>query len=72
MSKKNTGMSWFWRYINYLSTWRTHRITIKQLNQLTDKELNDIGISRTDIDRLVWLEEDLTMRARRRNTYDEE
>ena len=64
MSKKNTGMSWFWRYINYLATWRTHRITIKQLNQLTDKELNDIGISRTDIDRLVWLEEDKTMRAR--------
>ncbi len=64
MSKKTAGMSWFWRYINYLATWRTHRITIKQLNQLTDKELNCIVISRTDIDRLVWLEEDKTMRAR--------
>ena len=64
MSRRHTGMSWFWRYIKYLATWRTHRITIKQLNQLTDKELNDIGISRTDIDRLVWLEEDKTMRAR--------
>jgi len=64
-------MRWIWRYWNYLRTWRKHRETIKQLNQLTDKELNDIGISRTDIDRLVWLEEDLTMRARGRNTYDE-
>jgi uncharacterized protein YjiS (DUF1127 family) len=64
-------MKWIWRYWKYLRTWRKHRETIKQLNQLTDKELNDIGISRTDIDRLVWLEEDLTMRARGRNTYDE-
>jgi len=65
-------MKWVWRYWKYLRTWRKHRETIKQLNQLTDKELNDIGISRTDIDRLVWLEEDLTMRARGRNTYDDE
>jgi len=57
-------MSWFWRYVNYLATWREHRKAIKQLNQLTDRELNDIGISRADIDRLVWLEEDKTLRAR--------
>ena len=48
----------------YLATWRTHRLAIKQLNALTDKELNDIGIARADIDRLVWLEEDKTMRGR--------
>ena len=64
MSKKSTGMSWFLRYMNYLATWRTHRIAIKQLNQLTDKELLDIGIARSDIDRMVWLKEDKTMRAR--------
>ena len=64
MSKKQSGMSWFWRYMNYLATWRTHRIAIKQLNQLTDKELLDIGIARSDIDRMVWLKEDKTMRAR--------
>jgi uncharacterized protein YjiS (DUF1127 family) len=64
MSRKHTGMSWFWRYMNYLATWRTHRIAIKQLNQLTDKELLDIGIPRSDIDRMVWLKEDKTMRAR--------
>ena len=64
MSKKQSGMSWFWRYMNYLATWRSHRLAIKQLNQLTDKELSDIGISRSDIGRMVWLEEDKTMRAR--------
>lgn len=64
MSKKRSGMSWFWRYMNYLATWRSHRLAIKQLNQLTDKELKDIGISRSNIDRMVWLEEDKTMRAR--------
>jgi len=64
MSKKQSGMSWFWRYMNYLATWRSHRLAIKQLNQLTDKELYDIGVARSDIDRMVWLEEDKTMRAR--------
>jgi hypothetical protein len=31
---------------------------------LTDKELKDIGIVRADIDRMIWLEEDKTMRGR--------
>ncbi len=57
-------MTWFWRYMNYLATWREHRKAIKQLNQLTDKELSDIGLSRCDISRLIWLEEDKTMRGR--------
>tara|TARA_B110000908_G_scaffold18945_1_gene21300 strand:+ start:2201 stop:2383 length:183 start_codon:yes stop_codon:yes gene_type:complete len=57
-------MTWFWRYMNYLSTWREHRNAIKQLNQLTTRELNDIGLSRADIDRLVWLKEDKDNRGR--------
>ena len=61
---KTTRMSWFWRYVNFLATWREHRQTIKQLNRLSDRELHDIGINRSDIDRLVWLPEDKTMRAR--------
>ena len=64
MSKKTTGMTWFWRYVRFLSTWREHRDAVKQLNQMTDRQLNDIGISRADIDRLVWLEEDKSMRGR--------
>jgi uncharacterized protein YjiS (DUF1127 family) len=57
-------VTWFWRYINYLATWREHRKAIKQLNKLTDRELNDMGISRADIDRLVWLGEDKDARGR--------
>lgn len=60
-------MSWFWRYMNYLATWRTHRNAIKQLNMLTDKELRDIGINRADIDRMVWLEEDKQQRGKKKN-----
>lgn len=51
------------RYYKYLKTWRLHRETIKHLNRLTDRELKDIGISRGDIDRLVWLDEDMRVRG---------
>lgn len=57
-------MRWVWRFLKYVQTWRHHRRLIKELNMLTDKELNDIGINRYDIDRLVWLGEDKSMRGR--------
>ena len=57
-------MTWFWRYMNYLATWREHRKAIKQLNQMSDRELIDLGINRADIDRLVWLEEDKQKRGK--------
>jgi uncharacterized protein YjiS (DUF1127 family) len=56
-------MSWFKRYWNYLCTWRKHRTIIKELNELTDRELSDIGINRGDIDRLIWLDEDKEKRG---------
>lgn len=56
-------MSILVRYWNYLTTWRKHRDVVKELNQLTSKQLDDIGISRSDIDRLVWLEEDKLKRG---------
>ena len=57
-------MSWIRRYWNFLATWREHRNAIKQLNMLTTRELNDIGLNRSDIDRLVWLDEDKDNRGR--------
>ena len=59
-----TELSWFWRYVNYLATWREHRRVVKELNALSDKELKDIGINRGDIDRLVWLQEDKQRRGK--------
>lgn len=56
-------MNWIVRYYKYLITWRKHRQVIKELNQLTDAELRDIGINRGDIDRLVWLQEDKDARG---------
>jgi len=64
---RQTGIyeiSIFKRYWNYMNTWREHRRVIKELNQMTDRQLNDMGISRADINRLIWLEEDETMRGR--------
>lgn len=57
-------MNWPMRFFRYIMTWRKHRKVIKELNKLTDKQLHDIGITRGDIDRLVWLGEDKTMRGR--------
>lgn len=57
-------MGWTKRFLNYIMTWRKHRAVIKQLNQLSNRELEDIGINRGDIDRLVWLGQDKTMRGR--------
>jgi len=34
--------------------WTAHRDTIKTLNTLTDKELNDIGLSRGGISDLIY------------------
>ena len=56
-------MNIFTRYYNYLKTWRKHRSVIKDLNQLSNKQLKDIGITRGDIDNLVWLPEDFNQRG---------
>ena len=44
--------------------WSEHRAAIKILNKLSARELKDIGINRSDIDRMVWLKEDKDQRGR--------
>lgn len=58
-------MTWFKRYWNYLMTWRKHREVIKELNKLTEHQLEDIGLTRGDIDDLIWLEEDKLKKGKR-------
>jgi uncharacterized protein YjiS (DUF1127 family) len=54
---------WVYRLYNYLQTWQMHRDTIKHLNRLSNRELSDIGLTRGDIDNLVWMREDFKRRG---------
>lgn len=36
-----------------LSAWNDARVTRRELNSLSDRELNDIGLARGDIDRVA-------------------
>lgn len=65
-------MNWIERYFNYLRTWRKHRAVIKELNSLTDAQLRDIGINRSDIDYLIWLEEDKMRRGVGKTSTEED
>jgi uncharacterized protein YjiS (DUF1127 family) len=60
-------MNWLTRYWKYLQTWRLHRETIKQLNTLPESILKDIGINRGDINRMIWLDEDIIQRGKNTN-----
>ena len=40
-------------FFSMLSAWNDARTTRRELNSLSDRELNDIGLARGDIERLV-------------------
>ena len=46
-------MSTFKTISEKLSAWRRYRDAVRELSQLTDRELNDIGIRRGDIETIV-------------------
>ena len=52
------------RFLRYCVLWSEHRAAIKILNTLSNKELKDIGLTRADIDRMVWLENDKQERGK--------
>jgi uncharacterized protein YjiS (DUF1127 family) len=39
---------------DFLRAWRRYNASLKELSQLGDRELADIGISRSDIPRVAW------------------
>ncbi len=39
--------------INRLQRWRRYRTTVRELENLTVRELEDLGLSRGDIDRVA-------------------
>jgi uncharacterized protein YjiS (DUF1127 family) len=40
--------------LELLRSWRRYNASLRELNQLGDRELSDIGISRSDISRVAW------------------
>jgi uncharacterized protein YjiS (DUF1127 family) len=40
--------------LGLLRAWRRYNASLRELNQLGDRELSDIGISRSDIPRIAW------------------
>jgi uncharacterized protein YjiS (DUF1127 family) len=42
--------------LNFLRSWRRYNASLRELSQLGDRELADIGITRSDIPRVAWEE----------------
>ena len=40
--------------IRFLQVWRRYNASLNELSRLGDRELADIGISRSDIYRVAW------------------
>ena len=40
--------------INFLRSWKRYNASLRELSQLGDRELADIGITRSDIPRIAW------------------
>jgi len=40
--------------VRFLRSWRRYNASLRELSQLGDRELADIGISRSDIPRIAW------------------
>ena len=40
--------------LNFLRAWRRYNTSLRELYQLGDRELADIGITRSDIPRIAW------------------
>lgn len=40
--------------IDFLRTWKRYNANLRELHRLGDRELADIGITRSDIPRVAW------------------
>ena len=40
--------------MRFLRQWRRYNASLRELSQLGDRELSDMGISRSDIPRIAW------------------
>jgi uncharacterized protein YjiS (DUF1127 family) len=40
--------------LSFIQSWKRYNASLRELSQLGDRELADIGISRSDIPRIAW------------------
>jgi uncharacterized protein YjiS (DUF1127 family) len=40
--------------VRFVQSWKNYNRSLAELNRLGDRELADIGVSRSDIPRLAW------------------
>jgi len=41
-------------FIRYVQSWRQYGTTVRELSNLNDRELADLGITRSDIPHVAW------------------
>jgi uncharacterized protein YjiS (DUF1127 family) len=51
---REKGLKMLTSLIRFLQAWKQHRRALCELSQLSDRELADIGISRSEIPRVAW------------------
>ena len=44
----------FLAIVRFVQSWKDYNSTLRELNHLSDRELADVGISRSDIPRIAW------------------
>jgi uncharacterized protein YjiS (DUF1127 family) len=44
----------FFAFVRFIQTWKRYNASVRELSQLGDRELADIGITRSDIARVAW------------------
>jgi uncharacterized protein YjiS (DUF1127 family) len=56
----------FMRFVRYVVDWRRTRAVIRELNTLTDRQLRDIGLDRSDIEHLIYTREHKLMKGKKK------
>ena len=44
----------FLAIVRFVQSWKDYNSTLRELSHLSDRELADVGISRSDIPRVAW------------------
>jgi uncharacterized protein YjiS (DUF1127 family) len=52
--RKTRGKIMFASMVRFIREWRHYNQSLRELSRLGDRELADIGISRSDLHRVAW------------------